>query len=156
MLLTGEIVDFLAGPNSTMVAGAGTDGVPVLARAFALVATGGDTVMVAVQPSTAGALLAALGAHPRVAIVSGLPRTHRTLQLKGRVRAIRATRDDERPAIDRALAGYRTSLAEVGLPERLTERVLRWPLTSIEVEVEELFEQSPGPGAGERLPPGAA
>lgn len=52
---------------------------------------------------------------------------------------------------------YRALLAEqlafVGIPRRMTRRFAHWPCHRVELAVEGVFEQTPGPGAGAPLRP---
>jgi hypothetical protein len=153
-LITPSIAAFLEGPNSTMVASHDAGLVPEIARAVALTcAPDGETVTVVLPTNASADVIRQLHADPRIAIVCELSSTHRTLQLKGRATAIRPSRDEERPAIEAALAAFVLHLEQIGLPRRLTERLVAWPATSITVRVEQLFEQSPGPGAGDPFTP---
>jgi len=45
----------------------------------------------------------------------------------------------------------RISLGKIGVPRRLTEGWNMWPCVALTMEVHELYEQTPGPGAGEPL-----
>ena len=151
-MITPPIAAFLEGPNSTMVASHDAHLVPEIARAVALsCAPDGETLTVVLPTNASADVIRQLQSDPRIAIVCELPSTHRTLQLKGRVTSMRPTRVDERPAIEAALAAFSAGLELIGMPRRLTERLQGWPATSVEVRVEQLFEQSPGPGAGDPL-----
>ena len=43
-------------------------------------------------------------------------------------------------------------LGAVGMPARFLQPVVRWPLLEILVEVSEIYDQTPGPGAGDKCP----
>jgi hypothetical protein len=152
--ITPATAAFLEGPNSIMVASHDAELVPEIARAVSLrCAPDGERVTV-ILPTPAGRdVIKQLEADPRIAIVCELSATHQTLQLKGRVLSMRPTREDERPAIEASVGAFFAALEQIGVPRRLTERLVRWPATSIEVQVEQLFEQSPGPGAGDPFHP---
>ena len=155
-LITAEIAAFLEGPNSIMVASHDADLVPEIARAAALrCAPDGEHVIVALPSGSAGSLLRQLTVDRTIAVVCERPASHRTLQLKGHVVALQATPDGGRADIERAWASFVDGVEQIGLPRRLTQRFARWPATSVEVRVEQLFEQTPGPGAGEPFPKAA-
>jgi hypothetical protein len=87
-----------------------------------------------------------------VAITMTRPSDHKSIQVKGRVRAIR-----ESGEVDRELLAVRRSaqveqFAGVGIPRELTRRVVWWPSVAIEIDVREVYSQTPGPRAGEPLP----
>jgi hypothetical protein len=39
-------------------------------------------------------------------------------------------------------------LDAIGLPRRVTHRIAHWPAFAIEMTVEQIFDQTPGPKAG--------
>jgi hypothetical protein len=154
-LITPPIAAFIEGPNSIMVASHDADLVPEIARAIAVrCAPDGQHVTVVLPTLASHGVIQQLQADPRIAIVLELSSTHRTLQIKGRVVSQRATPDAERALVEQAVLDFAAVLEQIGMPRRLTERLIFWPATSLEVQVDQLFEQSPGPGAGEPLPEG--
>lgn len=78
---------------------------------------------------------------------------HVSLQIKGRCVERRMATDRERSVSERYLGAYVEQLAMVGLPRHLTRRLAVWPAYAFVVEITDLFVQTPGPGAGERLEP---
>ena len=64
---------------------------------------------------------------------------------------MRDARDDERGLIDTYLVGFSELLASVGLPRRVGRRLTTWPAHAIDVDIAEVFAQTPGPGAGNRM-----
>jgi hypothetical protein len=101
--------------------------------------------------ATASRTLSNLGENPRIAVTVSLPRTHRTLQLKGGVVNARPARDDERPLVERRFAEFAACVEEVGVSPWVTATVTRWPCWAVEFRVEDLFVQTPGPRAGQPL-----
>jgi hypothetical protein len=108
------------------------------ARVFLPVATSGETIV----------NLADTG---RLAVVTTHPIDHCATQLKGSVRVVRPARDDERDFLVRHFEGFGGVLNNIGYPQRLTRSVTLWPAVAVDFQVEEIFEQSPGPKAGTRL-----
>jgi hypothetical protein len=84
----------------------------------------------------------------RIAIVSCLARDHATVQLKGRVRGVRPALESERPELDAFVEQVAVVLDAIGLPKDVTRRMNRWPAYALDVEVEAVFDQTPGPRAG--------
>lgn len=87
----------------------------------------------------------------QIAITITRPRDHRSVQIKGRMARVRAS-----TSADRELqAVYRAALVEgfaaVGIPRSATRRLVWWPSVAVEVQVSDVFMQTPGPGAGEPL-----
>ncbi len=155
-MIPREVADFLrAGP--ALQVGTRDDGlVPECARAVGYrLDPGGGAVRVYVPQVTGGRTIANVRAWPRAAIVAAHPIDHRSLQLKGDVVAVAEAAEDERAAVLDYLATHGALLEMVGIPRAITRRVVAWPAWAIDVAVTDLFEQTPGPGAGERLREGA-
>jgi hypothetical protein len=151
-ILSPELVSFLEGPNSIMVASRDAALVPALARVVAMTCEpDGDHVTVMVPDAAAARVLAQLRADGRVAVVSELSSTHRTIQVKGRAVAITSTPADLQPLIETRVAAFAAHIETIGIPRVLTFRIVRWPCTSVRIKVEQVFDQSPGPGAGAPL-----
>jgi hypothetical protein len=97
-------------------------------------------------------LLPNLKAHPEIAAVFDQPTTHRACQVKGRFLSARRARAAERGEIERQADGFAAELEAIGIPRVMTGGWKRWPCTALEMQVTHLYEQTPGPGAGEPLP----
>ncbi|MHB8798862.1 MAG: pyridoxamine 5'-phosphate oxidase family protein [Thermoanaerobaculia bacterium] len=119
--------------------------------AAALLAPDGRSLTVYLPDATAGTALANLRDNGEIAVVLSQPLTHRTVQLKGRVEALRAAREEEREAVERFAAAFDAEVAAFGLPPAALRRRNRWPCTAATFAVREGFEQTPGPRAGEPL-----
>jgi hypothetical protein len=94
-------------------------------------------------------MLRNLASHSEIALDLDLPTTHRACQVKGRYVASRPAREEERPEIERQVEGLAADLEAIGIPRAMMSGWMTWPCTALEVRVTELFEQTPGPGAGE-------
>ena len=101
--------------------------------------------------ATSARAVANLRDNGRLAVTLSLPRTHRTIQIKGTVRELRAARDDERATILAWRDGFVACLAVVGLLPGATGRLTCWPAHAADLDIEEVFTQTPGPGAGARI-----
>jgi hypothetical protein len=149
-ILTPELVAFLEGPNSIMVASRDAALVPALARAVGVMCEPDGQHVVVMVPAEAGRLvLEQLTADGRVAVVTELSATHRTIQLKGQVVAIDLLPESKRPRVEAMAEAFFAQLELLGMPRTMTTRLVRWPCKAVRVRVEQVFEQSPGPGAGE-------
>jgi hypothetical protein len=96
-------------------------------------------------------LLKNLKAHPEIAVVFDKPTTHRACQVKGRFVSSRRGKAAERAEIERQLGGLSEDLEAIGIPRVMTAGWKIWPCVAIQLQVTQLFEQTPGPGAGEPL-----
>ena len=86
-----------------------------------------------------------------IAISCTRPTDHVACQLKGRVRKIRpATQHDA----EQSRTWHRQFLEEllaIGVPRPLGEAWITEPALAVEVDVTDVFHQTPGPGTGEKL-----
>ena len=112
----------------------------------------GFELSVFLYEEAAAAMLRNLTVHPEIAIVLDQPTSHRACQVKGRFVASRPARPQERAEIERQVGLFRIDLGGIGLPEGLTAGWVLWPATALRVRVTDVFEQTPGPGTGGRLP----
>lgn len=130
----------------------GTDGFPAGCRAVALTSIQDlSQVTVYVPMATSGDLLAGIAATKRLAIVATHPPDHATVQLKGTTGAVRLAAEEERGLIQDRIDGLAEVLHRLGYPLRVVRAINHWPAFAIEMKVEEVFEQTPGPNAGKPL-----
>ena len=86
-----------------------------------------------------------------IALTITRPRDHKSIQVKGKAREVRDAVEAEREL----QAVHRSALVEcfagVGIPREITRRVVWWPSLAVEIDVREVYSQTPGPRAGERM-----
>lgn len=99
----------------------------------------------------ASAMLRNLHEHPEIAIVLDHPSTHRACQVKGFYESSRKARKDESGFVKRQVEGFAADLEAIGIPREMTAAWNPWPCMAISLKVTSLFEQTPGPGAGEPM-----
>jgi hypothetical protein len=87
----------------------------------------------------------------KIAVTLSKPPTHRTVQLKGCLEHIGQTPEHERNAVERLFSAFLEDLAYIGIPRAIIGRTNRWPCWSVDFSVDDLFEQTPGPRAGQPL-----
>ena len=109
------------------------------------------TVTVFVPAATSQETMANVEATGRLAVVTTHPISHCATQLKGIVERTRPAREDEEPFIVEHFTGFGGVLNTIGYPLRVTRSITHWPAIALEVRVDEIYEQSPGPKAGIRL-----
>ncbi len=112
---------------------------------------GRRTLRVFVPRATGERTVANLRAHPRVAIAASHPPDHRSLQIKGHVVGITDADEEDRAAALAYLSAAVPLLEATGVPRSILRRVAWWPAWALEIAVTDLFDQTPGPGAGEPL-----
>lgn len=152
-MLTDERVRRYLGAGMHMAAGTvDAAGNSCVCEVAALVVHESGTAVTAYLPvATAAETVANLATNGRIAVVSTYPPDHGTVQLKGRSRAVRLAREDERALVTDSLERLAEVLERVGMPRAITLSVSHWPAFAVEVEVESVFDQTPGPRAGELL-----
>jgi hypothetical protein len=81
------------------------------------------------------------------------PTDHLACQLKGRVRRIRAITLDDQEVSRRGHRDFLEELTAIGVPSELSQAWIAEPTLAVEMEVTDVFEQTPGPGAGVKVTP---
>lgn len=112
----------------------------------------GVHLTVFVSDGSAARLSRSLAQSPQIAVVLDQPSTHRACQVKGTVISVRPATESDRPEIDRQRAALDCDLESIGLPPAMFSQWQSWPSTALEVRAQALYEQTPGPGAGDQLP----
>lgn len=113
----------------------------------ARVEEGGRELVVFLSKATAERTLANVRDNGRIAVCFSSV-DHRSYQIKGRLIDVRDADENDRSSIDRYRAAVAQHFGFVGLPPRLTYRMSHWPAHAVRVAVEQVFIQTPGPGAG--------
>jgi hypothetical protein len=90
-----------------------------------------------------------------IAITVVRPIDHKALQVKGKFITLRRSTEADRQVQALGRAGLVEQFAHIGIPRPVTRRLVWWPSLAIEMRVEHVFLQTPGPGAGELLARGA-
>ena len=109
------------------------------------------TLTVFVPRVLAGATLANLEDNGHLAVTATRPSDHKSLQIKGRARGVRDAADADRPMLEMLRGAMIEQLATFGMPRTITRRLTFWPSVAIDVDVNDVFVQTPGPGAGRPL-----
>lgn len=149
--ISPELAEFLQSGIGVLVGSRDTRMLPEVARAFgARVGAGGRELTVFLPVATAQRTLANARENGRLAVCFSAV-DHRSYQIKGRLKDVRAADEDERRSIERYRAGLAQHYGAVGMPPRLTYRISHWPAHAVCMEVEAIFVQTPGPGAGGAL-----
>jgi hypothetical protein len=151
-VLSPAIASFLEAGRSLTVASRDADLRPEGANAWAVKVHPDRTgLTVYLHEASGRRLLANLSKSPEIAILVDQPSLHRACQVKGTFLSSRKARAGERPEIERQIYGLAGELERIGVPGALLQGWETWPCVAFEVRVSALFEQTPGPGAGEPL-----
>ena len=126
-----------------------SDGVPAGCRAVALRSNRDLTAVTVYLPmATSHDVVANIAATKRLAIVATYPPDHFAVQLKGTTTAVRLAADDESEFVHARMDSFADVLHAIGIPRRVTRSLNCWPAFAVEMKVDEMFEQTPGPNAG--------
>jgi hypothetical protein len=110
-----------------------------------------DTVTIYVPVATAQETVANVATTRRVAVGCTEPLSHDSIQIKGIARNVKLAPPEDQPFVRERLEAFAARLEELGLPRKLGRSLTHWPAFAIEISVEQLFDQTPGPKAGEEL-----
>jgi hypothetical protein len=139
--------------RSILLAAIDSKGFPSCCRGIAVNSTDDFATLTAYVPvATSQDVVANIAATRKLAVSSTQPLDHNSVQLKGTATNVRLARDDERQFVEEKLLEFADVLAECGLPRRITRAVTHWPAFAVEMKVEQVFEQTPGPKAGTVMP----
>lgn len=116
----------------------------------------GRTVSVFLRPVSETRLVESLQDNGSIALTIGEVSTHETYQIKGRYVSHRPIQPIEVEAGDRMRERLAKTLLALYQDERVVPFVkasIPTPTLVVAIEVNEVFVQTPGPGAGERIAP---
>ena len=143
----------LEGGTSILLSTVDPRGVPACCRAIAVNSGDGFRSMTVYVPvATSREIIANVASTKRLAISVSHPLDYDTVQLKGTTTGVRLANDDEQALVEKRLDEFADVLSEIGLPRKITRSITHWPAFAIEMNVEQVFDQTPGPKAGNPMP----
>jgi len=152
-VLQGELAGFLQSGLSISVATRDADLTPDGTRAWAVaVDPDGVHVTAFLTAKTATSHVRNLESNGQLALCFDRPSDSRACQLKGVFVDARRCRPSERDEIERQVRGFFADLSIIGVPAVVFTGWVRWPAVAVRMRVTDVFHQTPGPGAGARLP----
>lgn len=150
--IPADLVDFLEGGVSILVGTRDAGQRPETTRAVgAAVSPDRTRLSVLLAEHTAERAIANLEDNGRIAVAFSRPIDNFAVQLKGRVTELRRGDDADRRVAERYHAVYVEQLYMVGMPRSLSKRIRVWPSFAVTFEIDDIFVQTPGPGAGKPL-----
>lgn len=137
------------GGTSVLVGSADANAVPACCRGIA-VSTDRTLARatVYVPVATSRDVIANAATTKRLAVMITRVVEHVGVQLKGTVEAIRMAGDAEASFVRTRFNEFGDVLDDIGLPRRIFRGVTHWPAFALELRVEEVYDQTPGPRAG--------
>ncbi|MCC7540466.1 MAG: hypothetical protein IT379_29890 [Deltaproteobacteria bacterium] len=154
--LSEELVELIESGVSILVGSRDADLRPECARALgATVAPDRRALTIYLSAGLGRRMCADFDDNRQVAITFSRILDHHTVQVKGVVRQVRPATDADVATQERYRIAFSEQAAIVGMPRSVMRRLVLVPSVAVEVEVRELFHQTPGPGAGSRIEPTA-
>jgi hypothetical protein len=150
--LSEELAEFVEGGLSMLVGTRDAALRPKVERAVgAFVGQDRQTLTIYLNKELGGQSLANLKDNGSLAVTVSRPYDHRSLQLKGQVLSLRDGTEEDRAKQERWLTGFVEHLYIVGLPRSIIRQIKVFPSIAVTMRIDDMFEQSPGPGAGRRF-----
>jgi hypothetical protein len=150
--ITKELVEFLTSGVSILVATRDAKQRPEAVRGFApSIASDRRHLDIIVPRGLGDRTIANVKANGKIAVAFARAIDNVSVQVKGTCRDMRPTNEADVALVDRYHAGYIEGLYLVGMPRSLTSRFRSLPGEVLTIEVDAVFSQTPGPGAGRRL-----
>ncbi|HEY0788538.1 MAG TPA: hypothetical protein VGE86_07830 [Thermoanaerobaculia bacterium] len=151
-MINERLLGALAGGRSVIVGSVDARGIASCCRGLAIRPNEeAGTLTIYVPVATAREVVANAATTRKLAVASSMPLDHTTIQIKGTATDIRLAREDEKAFVAERFDAFAGVLEQTGLPRRVSARVGRWPAFAIDLTVEEVYDQTPGPRAGEPL-----
>lgn len=152
-MIDATTVAFLEGGPGIVVGAVSPDGTPCVARGWGITVIDPERGRVRLLlPTDDPTLLDLVGDGRRVAATAASVRTYQALQLKGRSLGVAADVDVE--VVAQYQDAFFADLWEInGMSRELCDRFAPVGVVACTVEVDELYDQTPGPTAGAVLAP---
>jgi hypothetical protein len=146
-----EVADFLTSGVAIMVATRDAELWPEIVRGWGPgLREDRRTLDLCLNAPAGSAARANLEANGAIAINCTRPSTYRAMQLKGRVIEVREPGEGDLARAREHAAAFTADTAKVGAPAPSAYYIRAIDL-AVTVEIEELYDQTPGPAAGRRL-----
>ncbi len=152
-MIPADLVEFIQGPHVAFVGTRDERMRPSISWVFGAVADAANETITFFFPNVEGeAILNNLSQNERIALtITDTPRDHHSIQFKGKRIESRPSTETERVFQD----DYKVRLIEhfrkIGVPDEFFGGFVYYPSTAVTFRVEEVFDQTPGPGAGGKV-----
>ncbi|HSN03611.1 MAG TPA: pyridoxamine 5'-phosphate oxidase family protein [Nitrospira sp.] len=146
------MVDLLQTGVSVVVGTRDADLMPECTRAWGIhLEKDRRTVTIFLTEAISRQTLRNLRENGQVAISCTRPTDHVACQLKGRLRAIRPADQRDRERSRHWHRGFVEEIVAIGVPAEVGEAWITEPALAVEIDVTDVFQQTPGPGTGEKI-----
>jgi hypothetical protein len=151
-MIPQSIVTLLETGVSVMVGTRNSSLMPECTRAWGIrVGTKRDSVTIFLSKAFAGHTLENLRDNGQIAVTCTRPTDHVTCQLKGQVKSMKSVISADREVSRRWHREFIAELKAIGVPPALGEAWIAEPTVAVEITVSDVFDQTPGPGAGKKI-----
>jgi hypothetical protein len=151
-MIPQSIVTLLETGVSVMVGTRNSSLMPECTRSWGIrVGTKRDTVTIFLSKAFAGHTLENLRDNGQIAVTCTRPTDHVTCQLKGRLKSMKPAAAADRELSRRWHREFMAELKAIGVPSALSEAWITEPTVAVEISVSDVFDQTPGPGAGKKI-----
>ena len=148
-MFSSDVMSILEAGTSLIVGTVGADGEPRATRAFALTVIDDAAPAVRVVPSADDPVVLEHLATGAIAVTAADVRTLRSVQLKGRITRVEPSTDDDARMVEEHSSAFFQAIHDTdGHDLEISRRLLPLATISIVMVVDELYDQTPGPGAG--------
>lgn len=153
-MFTPEITDFLNQRGFPAVLGTRNDAlIPTLSRVFAVKKEAGDSLSVILPEMLAAKILTNLQQNSRAAVTQANPATSTSYQFKGEYIGHHSSTPEELGFLGENFGAFlQMALTHYGPePVETLQKKDLGPFITIRLKVEQIFNQTPGPGAGTKV-----
>jgi hypothetical protein len=151
-VVDADLAAFVRSGVATVVATCDEDLRPEITRAWGPdVSEDGCSVTLCVTALPGSETRTNLERDGAIAVNFTLPTTYRSVQLKGSVLDVRDPSPEELARVERHVALFVEETEQVGLSAAGARQLAERDLIAVTFAVRELYDQTPGPNAGERL-----
>jgi hypothetical protein len=151
-VVSPELATFVSGGVVIVAATRDADLRPELTRAWGpLVSADGAAVTLCLNAAPGSRMVSNLEGNGAIAVTFVLPTTYRGVQMKGTVLGMREPTAEELTRVEEHVAAFVDQVEQVGVPANLARRLVQPEFVAVTFAVRELYDQTPGPGAGARL-----
>ena len=151
-MIPEKLVEFINGPILMVVGTRDEKLCPSVNRVFgAIVNAGRETITFFVPEILSEKMLRNLTDNGRIALLISEPISHETYQFKGAYISSRKSNDEEIAFQDAYFHKILSHLPKFGVPEEYWNTLIYKPSLAVTFRVEDIFDQTPGPGAGKKI-----
>lgn len=151
-MISQKFVDFVQGPTMHHVGSRSARLRPAYSWAFGATVNAEEDTITFYLPNVEGAeTLGNFEDNGMVALTISDAATHETYQFKGPCLSVRPSEDKDTAIQDIHRSKLISHLGALGYPDEILTGFTIYPSTAVTFKVEEVFVQTPGPGAGDKL-----